>query len=93
VRVLPSEELSALVPERRAAILEITAKDGNRYQERVDFPKGEPENPMSAEEIRKKFLDLAGNAKNPKPDPEKDTLVQVVFNMESQLPELFPLYR
>jgi 2-methylcitrate dehydratase PrpD len=93
VRVLPSEELSALVPERRAAILEITAKDGNRYQERVDFPKGEPENPMSAEEIRKKFLDLAGNAKNPKPDPEKDNLVQVVFNMESQLPELFPLYR
>jgi 2-methylcitrate dehydratase PrpD len=93
VKVIPSEALSAMVPEKRVAILEIKTKDGNLYEERVDFPKGEPENPMSGEDIREKFFALAGNAKYPKKNNEKDTIVQAVFNIETKLPELFRLYR
>ena len=32
--------------------------NGKRYSERVDFPKGEPENPLSEEEFYSRYADL-----------------------------------
>ena len=59
VEVLPSEELSNLVPDKRGAIVEVDMESGNTYSYRVDFPKGEPENPLTNAELYQKFLDLA----------------------------------
>ncbi|MBR2812627.1 MAG: hypothetical protein IKD69_14730, partial [Solobacterium sp.] len=39
----------------QAAIVNITLKDGRTLEERVDFPKGEPENPLSEEEFRNRY--------------------------------------
>ena len=59
VTVTENEELSALVPQKRASILHITLVDGTRLTYRVDYPKGEPENPLTDEEIEDKFVSLA----------------------------------
>lgn len=55
-------ELTALVPARRAARLTLHLTDGRALTERVDLPRGEPEVPLSADDLRAKFADLAGVA-------------------------------
>lgn len=62
VDVVPSEDLSKLVPDKRVAIVEVIMKDGNHYSETVEYPKGEPENPLSEAENYAKFLSMAVHA-------------------------------
>jgi 2-methylcitrate dehydratase len=42
-----------------AGISEITTKQGNIYKRRVDYPKGHPRNPMTDEELERKFCAMA----------------------------------
>lgn len=62
VDVISSEELSILVPDKRVAIVEVVMKNGMVLCDRVDYPKGEPENPLSQEEILTKFLFMTDHA-------------------------------
>lgn len=62
VDIIPDEELSKLVPDKRVAIVEVKTKDGTVFTERVDYPKGEPENPLSPEENYAKFLSMTTHA-------------------------------
>ena len=57
VEVVSDEEMSRIFPEKQSAMLTIETQD-NTYSERVDFPQGEPENPMSEEEFRGRYEDL-----------------------------------
>ena len=54
VRVAADRELSDAFPAEQTAVLTIRTKGGS-VTERVDFPKGEPENPMTEEEFRVRF--------------------------------------
>ena len=58
VEVIEDAELTALNPQKRAAIVVVHTKDGD-YSHRVDYPKGEPENPLSKKELENKFRGLA----------------------------------
>ena len=58
VKVSIKDELSVLCPQKRAAIVKVRTSEGN-FEERVDYPKGEPENPLSKEELEEKFRSLA----------------------------------
>ena len=49
------EELSRLVPDKRVAIMTVTQNDGKEFTCKVEYPKGEPENPLSREELFAKF--------------------------------------
>jgi 2-methylcitrate dehydratase PrpD len=51
------EELDEQYPQRWPAIVELTTRDGRREEARVDTPKGDPENPMSREDLASKFRD------------------------------------
>ena len=62
VNVIPSEELSRLVPDKRVAIVDVMMRDGAHFMERVEYPKGEPENPLSIEENLAKFLSMTDHA-------------------------------
>ena len=62
VDVFPDEELSRLVPDKRVAVVNVHMRNGDVFIERVDYPKGEPENPLSHEEILAKFLSMADYA-------------------------------
>lgn len=56
VEVLESEELSALLPDKRAAIVVVETANG-KYEQRVDVATGEPENPMSPDALMAKFCE------------------------------------
>jgi len=85
VMVSDNEELSALVPEKRAAIVQIKMLSGEKFSQRVDYPKGEPENNISDQELVYKFeslLAFAGN-KNAK------QLIEIIRNLEKDLSKIF----
>lgn len=54
VHVEADETLSAAFPHLQSAIVTIQTKR-KFYEKRVDFPKGEPENPLTEEEFRKRY--------------------------------------
>ena len=49
---------SAQFPKVQTATVTIKLRDGKEVTEQVDFPKGEPENPMSDKEFEERFMDL-----------------------------------
>ena len=61
IKVEPDEELSRLFPGVQSAVVMIRTKEGS-VSERVDFPKGEPENPLSDEEFRDRYDGLMAYA-------------------------------
>ena len=44
-----------LFPKQSAALIEIYTNDGEIYTEKVDKPKGDPENPLTDIELLQKF--------------------------------------
>ena len=59
VRVVENKNLSAVAPAKRAAIVTVNTVDGKSYSCTVEYPLGEPENPMTEENIINKFVALA----------------------------------
>ncbi len=57
--VIPDTELTQLYPAKFPARVTITLTDGRAFQETVMFPKGDPQDPLSREELEAKFHDNA----------------------------------
>ncbi|HEY56322.1 MAG TPA: MmgE/PrpD family protein [Dehalococcoidia bacterium] len=51
--------LDNVYPRKWPASVEIVTKDGKKFSTRVDYPRGDPENPLSWEEVIQKFEGLA----------------------------------
>lgn len=62
VDIVSSEDLSRLVPDKRVAIVEVSMKDGTILTDKVEYPKGEPENPLTSDENLAKFLSMTAYA-------------------------------
>lgn len=61
VKVIPDEDLDAIYPEDcRPTLVEIKTRNGESYTKRVSYPKGDPRNPLTDEELFEKFLRWAG---------------------------------
>ena len=60
VRVEINLGLDELLPMKRGATGEIILKDGQTYRDSLDFARGEPEIPLTSEEIEAKFSLLTG---------------------------------
>lgn len=58
VECVPAPELDALFPARWPATVEIRLRDGRRLATRIDHPKGDPENPLTWDELAAKFNGL-----------------------------------
>lgn len=59
VRVIEDDNLTAQSPTVRGAKVTIYMKDGKEYEAPCLYPKGEPENPLSRQELEDKFRGLA----------------------------------
>lgn len=59
VYCVPDPELDKLFPKQWPASVEIATKDGRRFSTKIDYPKGDPENPLSWEEEIGKFNELS----------------------------------
>ena len=84
-KVTADDELSSVFPRIQAAIVTIKTKD-NTYTERVDFPKGEPENPMSEEEFRSRYdglMEYGGI-----PADVSDEVYKTAYRTEAKVEEL-----
>jgi 2-methylcitrate dehydratase PrpD len=57
VEVVADKGLSEIFPDKQSAVLTITTPKGE-YSERVDFPKGEPENPLTDQEFYDRYAAL-----------------------------------
>ena len=54
VQVVADDEMSRIFPDKQSALVTIKTSN-NTYSERVDFPKGEPESPMTETEFRERY--------------------------------------
>ncbi|MGP1679536.1 MAG: MmgE/PrpD family protein [Burkholderiales bacterium] len=57
--VIADAELNKLYPDKFPARVTITLKNGASFQETVLFPKGDPQDPLTAGELEAKFRDNA----------------------------------
>lgn len=78
VRVEIDPELDKLLPMKRRATGEIILKDGRNYRCSLDFERGEPENPLTSEEIEAKFNFYAGEVLGKK----TSQVIDSVYNLE-----------
>jgi 2-methylcitrate dehydratase PrpD len=59
IRVQANTKLDEDYPDKRGATAEILLIDGARYNGAIENAKGEPECPLSAEDVERKFLAMA----------------------------------
>jgi len=64
VKVVEDPTLTAESPKKRVAIVTVTLNDGTERTARVDYAKGDPENPMTEEELAEKKRLLLAYAAN-----------------------------
>lgn len=89
VKVLSDDDLTALAPQKRVAIVELIMTNGKCLNERIDYPKGEPETPMSVKDIEEKFYSLSLFANMEKNISED--IIKYVWNIETDLNKLLQI--
>ena len=62
VEIEVDAEIDRAYPEIYGGRLSLVLRNGRRLSKRIDYSRGMPENPMSGEEIERKFSSLAGAA-------------------------------
>ncbi len=59
VEVVADPEIEKVFPALQRVIVHIHTRDGRSYSKQLDFPKGDPRNPLTDGEIEEKFAALA----------------------------------
>jgi 2-methylcitrate dehydratase len=59
VELIGDPEIDRVFPALQRTIVEITTTDGRQFTKQLDFPKGDPRNPLSDKEIEEKFVALS----------------------------------
>ena len=89
IHVEPDAELSALFPGIQAAIVNVTRRDGSILTERVDFPKGEPENPLDEMEFKSRYDDLMKYGHQ----TSGDEVYRLIYAKETKIRKVMELMR
>lgn len=80
VEMIIDEGIDRLYPEKWSAIIEVETQAGEKYTERVDSAKGDPDNPLSVGDLEKKFLNntipILGERRSKK-------LADLILNLEA----------
>ena len=76
VECIVDPELDRTFPKQWRATAEILTEDEKRYSTTVEYPKGDPENPLSWEEMIERFHDLTGRIM------KKDQRLKIVEEVE-----------
>jgi 2-methylcitrate dehydratase PrpD len=71
-------ELTRLYPQKWPSRVEIELQDGKRYRGYCEYPKGDPENPISEGELIEKFNKLCGTM----PGNKRDRIIDLVLHLE-----------
>ena len=76
----PSLKFEKMFPEKQPSKVVITTNDGQEYSEYLEYPKGDPREPMTMDDLENKFNSLAGNEFN---KIELNLLKKLIFNCEN----------
>ncbi|HET7208865.1 MAG TPA: MmgE/PrpD family protein [Terriglobales bacterium] len=75
VEVVADPEIEKVFPALQRVIVHITTTDGRSFSKQLDFPKGDPRNPLTDQEIGEKFAALADGVLSPsRQEKLKDTI-------------------
>jgi 2-methylcitrate dehydratase len=76
----PSIEFEKMFPAKQPSKVVIKMKDGSEYEEYMEYPKGDPREPMTMEDLDNKFSGLAGNWLSLE---KQKTVKETIFNCEN----------
>ena len=79
VTVVHRTELDTVYPKQWPATVTITTKEGHKLESRVDYPRGDPMNPLNWEETVDKFKALTGSLES----ASQDQIVDIIDRFET----------
>ena len=79
VHCVENPELDKVYPKQWPATVEIKTKDGRTFSTRIDYPKGDPENPLSWDELIEKFNRLTSSIYS---KSRREKFIEQVRNIE-----------
>jgi 2-methylcitrate dehydratase len=79
VEVVADPEIEKVFPALQRVIVNITTSDGRLFKKQLDYPKGDPRNPLSDQEIEEKFAALADGVLSP---AGQKKLKDAIWNLE-----------
>lgn len=81
-KVITRKDPELTQPGIEPAVVEINMKGGRVYRERVSHARGSPENPLTMNDVAKKFRTCASYAARPIPKKKLDQTVQMVEGLD-----------
>jgi 2-methylcitrate dehydratase len=79
IKIEVAPECVDAYPEQRLCIMEVTTKSGQRFEERLGYHKGHPQNPLEDKELERKFRSLADGLLAEK---QTGSVLDVLWNLE-----------
>src|ERR1700681_619082 len=79
VEVVADPEIEKVFPALQRVIVNIATSDGRQLSKQLDYPKGDPRNPLSDAEIEEKFRALAEGVLSAK---AQGKLIEAIWNLE-----------
>jgi 2-methylcitrate dehydratase len=92
VVVVADPEIEKVFPALQRVVVKITTTDGRAFEKQLDYPKGDPRNPLTDREIEEKFEALADPVMS---KPAQQKLKDAIWNLEkcSSVHELMRLMK
>ncbi|MCH7954408.1 MAG: MmgE/PrpD family protein, partial [Candidatus Marinimicrobia bacterium] len=75
-----SEEFEKMFPAKQPSKVVITLTDGSSYKAEVDYPKGDPREPMTQEDLDVKFESLTSKLMD---DEKREKIRLTIWNLET----------
>jgi 2-methylcitrate dehydratase len=79
VEVVADPDIEAVFPELQRVIVSVRTTDEREFKEQLDYPKGDPRNPLTDQEIEEKFDALAAPVLS---EDARARLKDAVWNLE-----------
>ncbi len=79
VEVVADPEIEKVFPALQRVVVNLTTTDGRTFSKQLDYPKGDPRNPLSDAEVEEKFAALAEGVLS---DRAQKKLKNAIWNLE-----------
>ncbi len=83
VEVVADPEIERVFPALQRVVVNITTTDGRALSKQLDFPKGDPRNPLTDQEVEEKFAALAEGVLSTRAQKK---LREAIWNLEGNQP-------
>jgi len=79
IEVVADPEIEKVFPALQRVIVNLTTKDGRTFTRQLDYPKGDPRNPLTDTEIEEKFAALAEGVLSKR---AQEKVKEAIWNLE-----------